>query len=181
MRARQITLAALAAGALLAGCGGDDGGGSPASVGAPTTEPPTATSTAPVASIPDASPPAPPTVTDVPTSTVPPPPTTTPTPAEQQGGGGEEAIRVPAIFTVRDGRLTPPSIMVPARLAVELTVAADGAARTVVLETPEPRTLELAAGATEVVRMPGLRAGSYTLTVDGSAAGELVVGGEAGP
>jgi hypothetical protein len=181
MRARQLPLAALAAAALLAGCGDDDGSGeTPTTAAAPATQQAPATTTGPVASIPDATPPPPPTVTDIPTSTVPPPPTTTPTPQEEQGGGGEQAIRVPAVFELRGGRLTPPQITVPARLAVELRVSSD-AAHTVALATPEPHTLEVAAGATEVVRIPGLRAGSYAITVDGEDAGELVVGGEAGP
>ncbi|HST42893.1 MAG TPA: hypothetical protein VLK58_25440 [Conexibacter sp.] len=179
MRARQIPLAALAAAALLAGCGDDDGG-TPTTAAVQATQQPPATTTGPVASIPDATPPPPPTVTDVPTSTVPPPPTTTPTPQEQQGGGGEEAIRVPAVFAIAAGRLTPPQITVPARLAIELSVSSD-AAHTVELMAPGARPLEVAAGATASQRMPGLRAGSYTITVDGQEAGELVVGGEAGP
>ncbi|MDW5598904.1 hypothetical protein VSS74_31385 [Conexibacter stalactiti] len=179
MRARQISLATLAAAALIAGCGDDDGGSS-TTAAVQTTQPPPATTTGPVASTPDATPPPPPTVTDIPTSTVPSPPTTTPTPQEEQGGGGEQAIRVPAVFALRGGRLTPPRITVPARLAIELSVSSD-AAHAVELMTPEPQTLEVAAGATESLRMPGLRAGSYTITVDGQEAGELIVGGEAGP
>ncbi|MDO8209766.1 hypothetical protein [Conexibacter sp. CPCC 206217] len=138
--------------------------------------------TGPVASTPDATPPPPPTVTDIPTSTTPPPPSnTTPTPQEEQGGGGEESIRVPAAFAIRGGALTPPQVTVPPRLAVELSVQSDGQAHTIVLRTPESQTLRLEAGTTGSVRMPGLRAGTYEITLDGRAAGQLIAGGEVGP
>jgi len=185
MRARQIPLAALAAAALAAGAAGcgDDDGGTVTTAAAQQTQPPPA-ATEPTASAPDATPPAPPTATseqEIPTSTVPPPPATTPTPAEEQGGGGEEAVRVPATYVIRDGRLTPPTISVPPRLAIELTVVSDGAPHVLVLRTPQARTLRVEAGARASLRMPGLRAGSYALTLDGKPAGELIAGGEVGP
>jgi hypothetical protein len=188
MRARltRTLLVAVVAtvGALATGCGGDGGASTTTTQAAqPTTQQPPSTMTGPVASTPDATPPPPPTATDaIPTSTVPSPPTnTTPTPQEQQGGGGEQAIRVPAAFVIRGGALTPPQITVPPRLAIELSVRSDGQPHTVVLRTPRPKTLRVQANAKDSVRMPGLRAGSYAITLDGSSAGELVVGGEAGP
>lgn len=183
MRARQIPLAALAAAAFAAGAAGcgDDDGGSTTTAAVQETQPPPA-STEPTASAPDATPPAPPTATDAnPTSTVPPPPQTTPTPAEEQGGGGEEAVRVPATFVIVDGRLTPPTISVPPRLAIELSLRSDGAAHVLVLRSPQPQTLRVEAGGQASVRMPGLRAGSYDITLDGKPAGELIAGGEVGP
>ncbi len=180
MRARQLPLAALAAAALVAGCGDDDGDAGSTAAVQQTQAPPAATE--PTASAPDATPPAPPTATDaIPTTTVPAPPRTTPTPAEEQGGGGEEAVRVPATFVVQGGRLTPPTISVPPRLAIELSLRADDAAHVLVLRTPQPQTLRVEAGGTASLRMPGLRAGSYEITLDGRAAGELIAGGEVGP
>jgi hypothetical protein len=190
MRARLtqtfLVVAVLAVGVVVSACGSDDGapdtGAATSQAVPPTTQPPApATMTGPVASTPDGSPPPPPTVTDIPTSTVPPPAATTPTPEEEQGGGGEESIRVPAAFAIRGGALTPPQVTVPPRLAVELSVSSDEQPHTVVLRTPDPRTLEVEAGGRASVRMPGLRAGSYTIAIDGRAAGELVVGGEVGP
>ncbi|MDO8185952.1 hypothetical protein Q5424_05680 [Conexibacter sp. JD483] len=182
MRARQLPLAAIAAAALAAGaagCGDDDGAATTAAA-EQTQAPPSATE--PTASAPDATPPAPPTATDaVPTTTVPNPPSTTPTRAEEQGGGGEEAVRVPATFVIRSGRLTPPTISVPPRLAIELTLRGDDAAHVLVLRAPQPRTLRVAAGGQASLRMPGLRAGSYDITLDGRPAGELIAGGEVGP
>lgn len=191
MRARQtrtsLVAVVLTIGALAAqGCGSDDGATATTTSAVSDTQatqpaPPT-TTTGPVASTPDATPPAPPTVTDIPTSTTPAPPSnTTPTPEEEQGGGGEESIRVPAAFAIRGGALTPPQVTVPPRLAVELSVRSDGQPHTIVLRTPEPQTLRLEAGTTGSVRMPGLRAGTYEITLDGRPAGQLIAGGEVGP
>ena len=97
--------------------------------------------------------------------------------------GGEEAVRVPATFTVvAGGRLTPPTITVPPFLAVELSlVAQDGGPHTLVLQTTPPHRLRVAAGSSAAVRIAGLRAGRYAVTLDGRRAGALVAGGEVGP
>ena len=160
-------LTALAA----AGCGGGNTG-------------PGATS--PTASAPDAT--APPTDATQP-GTAPattPPATTTPTetqPSGDTGGGGEQSVRVPASFVVtQSGRLTPPTITVPPFLAVEISIRADdGRSHTLVLRTPAPHTLQVAAGKRAAVRIAGLRAGRYAVALDGRRAGALVAGGEVGP
>jgi hypothetical protein len=155
-----------------AGCGGSSGG-------TPSSSP---ADTNPVASAPDAKPP-PPDATQPGTGPVTTPaqsaPQTTPRPSN---GGGEQQVRVPATFTVVAGRLEPPTITVPPFLAVEVTVlAADGRAHRLTVRTPAPHTLTVAAGGRAAVRIPGLRAGSYAVELDGHRAGAIVAGGDAGP
>ncbi len=146
-------------------CGGDSGGsryGSPAD-------------TNPTASAPDAKAP-PPDATQPGTDQVAPPAGTEP------GAGDEVPVRVPAAFVARDGVLAPRTITVPPFLAVELSiVAADGSAHRLVLRTPTPRTLTVAAGERAALQVPGLRAGRYVVELDGRPAGALVAGGEVGP
>jgi hypothetical protein len=188
---RLVPLAAVAASTALiaAGCGGS----SPGSASTATTAPPatTGTGTAPLAHAPEPTTPTP-TPTNPNTDAAPAPTTpttpggTTPgatTPEKQPGGAGDEQpVRVPATFTVRGGKLTPATITVPPFLAVQVTVlAADGKAHTVLLRTPKPETLRIAAGQRAGVRLAGLRAGRYAVELDGRAAGTLVAGGEGGP
>lgn len=145
--------------------------------------------TNPTASAPDAT--APPTDATQPgtaPTTTPPATTTTQTPTETQPsgdatGGGEQSVRVPASFVVtRSGRLTPPTITVPPFLAVEISIRSDdGRPHTLVLRTLAPHTLQVAAGKRAAVRIAGLRAGRYAVTLDGRRAGTLVAGGEVGP
>jgi hypothetical protein len=170
---RCLALAALTAMAL-AGCGGG-------STGPGTTNP---TASAPDATAPPADATQPGTA---PTTT--PPATTRPTQTQTtpSGGssddGGEQAIRVPASFVVASsGRLTPPTITVPPFLAVEISIRSDdGKPHRFVLRTPTPHALRVATGERAALRIPGLRAGRYPVTLDGRRAGELVAGGEVGP
>lgn len=103
--------------------------------------------------------------------------------ADDPGGGGEQAVRVPASFVVvAGGRLQPPVITVPPFLAVELSIRSDdGRPHRLVLETPEPHALAVAAGKRAAVRISGLPAGRYAVALDGRRAGALVAGGEVGP
>jgi ABC-type uncharacterized transport system auxiliary subunit len=143
--------------------------------------------TNPTASAPDAT--APPTDATQPgtaPTTTPPATTTPPTetqPSGDTGGGGEQQVRVPASFVVtQSGRLTPPTITVPPFLAVEISVRSDdGRPHRLVLQTPQPHALQVAASKRAAVRIAGLRAGRYTVTLDGRRAGALVAGGEVGP
>lgn len=169
------------------GCGGDDG---PASRTA--TEPatrPAVTTPRPVASTPAAT--APP-----PAATVPLPGDRGPaddrrTPPRRRGGGGgagapvdggAEPVRVPATFVARGTTLTPPRVMVPPFLAIELSVASgDGRAHEVVLDAPGAPRLVVPAGRRARTRVRGLRAGEYAVVLDGAPAAVLVVGGDAGP
>jgi hypothetical protein len=98
-------------------------------------------------------------------------------------GGGEQQVRVPASFVVtQSGRLTPPTITVPPFLAVEISIRSDdGKPHRLVLQTPVPHALQVAAGKRAAVRIAGLRAGRYAVTLDGRRAGALVAGGEVGP
>jgi len=160
---------------MAAGCGGGSTGTGPA--GEPTASAPEAT--------------APPTDATQPgTTAVTPPPTTTAQPRTRaqteppgDGGGGEQAVRVPASFVVAPGgRLTPPTITVPPFLAVELSLrAGDGRPHRLVVQTTPPHTLRVAAGQRAAIRIHGLRAGRYPVTLDGRRAGALVAGGEVGP
>jgi hypothetical protein len=145
-------------------------------------------STNPTASAPDAT--APPADATQPGTapTTAPPAKTTMTPTETQppgdtGGGGEQEVRVPASFVVaQGGRLTPPTITVPPFLAVEISIRSDdGKPHELVLQTPVPRALQVTAGERAAVRIAGLRAGRYPVTLDGRPAGALVAGGEVGP
>lgn len=161
----------------LSACGGG-------SVGPATTNP---TASAPDATAPptDATQPGTGPVT-TPTTTAPAQTQTQPqtqTPSDTSAAGGSQAVRVPASFVVtQSGRLTPPTITVPPFLAVEISLrSADGKAHTLVVKTPTPQTLQVAAGARAQVRIGGLRAGSYAVLLDGRRAGALAVGGDAGP
>jgi hypothetical protein len=148
----------------------------------------------PTASTPLAKPP-PPDATQPGTGPVTTPTTTTP-PAETQtepsggagdggggsAGGGEQAVRVPASFTVVGGGLTPPTITVPPFLAVEISLlSSDGKPHRLTVRTPMPQTLSVGAGERTAVRIAGLRAGRYPVVLDGRHAGALVAGGEVGP
>lgn len=164
-----VVMTALAMGA----CGGGNTG--PGTSGGPTASAPEAT--APPA---DATQPG----TTAVTPTTPAQTQTEPAGAGNGGAGAEEQpIRVPAYFVVAPGgRLTPPTITVPPFLAVEVSVlASDGRAHRLVVQTTPPHALQVAAGAREAVRIPGLRAGRYPVTLDGRRAGALVAGGEVGP
>jgi len=137
--------------------------------------------TNPVASTPAATSP-PRDATQPGTGPVTPPPATAPAPATEPGDGGEQAIRVPATFVVRDGRLDPRRITVPPFLAVELSVRSDdGRAHRLVVRAPGTPTLSVPAGGRAALRIAGLRPGGYPLELDGGGAGTLLVGGEAGP
>lgn len=67
-------------------------------------------------------------------------------------------------------------------MAVGLTIASgDGQSHHVVIRTPTAHSVTVPAGGRSTVRLPGTPAGTYAVTIDGKAAGSLVVGGEVGP
>jgi hypothetical protein len=100
-------------------------------------------------------------------------------------GGGEEPVRTPAVFVFGSGgRVSPPTITVPAFIAVDVTlVSRDGRAHELALEAAGRRyRFRVAAGRSSTVRIPGLKAGTYPLSPVGGGPGvTLVAGGEAGP
>jgi Cupredoxin-like domain len=105
-------------------------------------------------------------------------------PKSSASGGDEEPIRVPATFTLRDGRLSPATISVPAFLTVRLAVVGhDERSHEVVAQTDHgPRTLRVPPGASGAITIPGMRRGTYRVSVDGGReVGKLVVGANAGP
>jgi len=177
---RCLALAVLATLALSA-CGGGNVG---AGTAAPTASGPTASAPDATAPPADAAQPGTGPVT-TPTTTAPArTQTRSPTPSDTTApAGGSQSVRVPAAFVVAPGgRLTPPTITVPPFLAVEISLrSADGRAHTLVVATPTPHTLQVAAGQSANVRIAGLRAGAYAVLLDGRRAGALAVGGDAGP
>jgi hypothetical protein len=130
----------------LAGCGGDD------------EEPARTTSTAPPETVP---------VETVPTETTPPEATETQAPVapeEEEGGqGDEEPARTLALFTARDGRITPRAVRVPAFISIQVELrSADG------------ETYGLRFGDTTITA--GGELNSVSTTIDGLRPGESVVG-----
>jgi hypothetical protein len=184
---RRVLLAALPVLAL-GGCG--DAARSGAADDAPATTT-TAATTAPPA--PETTPTLTPKTTAPAATTSAPAPTTPSTPAAADPGGAsadgaeagdagdEEPIRQPARFTLAGGDVTPASVSVAPFLAVALTVVGDGSAHTVKLVGTDVAFAVPASGRVER-RLPGLKAGVYTLSVDGRrTAASLVVGDNAGP
>jgi hypothetical protein len=162
-------LATLALG--LAACGDDSGGGN---TGAAST---TSTSR-PVATAPGAT---------EPPSDATGPSTAPPGGAEHTGrdrdqAGGEEPVRVDAQFTLRGGRLRPPTVTTPAFLAVQVSVLnLDRAARVVVVHADRDYRLIVGPGRRATRLIPGQPAGAYAVLVQGRRRGALVFGGEPGP
>lgn len=99
------------------------------------------------------------------------------------GMSGSSSARVPATFTLApSGRLDPPTISIPAFLAVAFSVrSASSQPHRVRLLTPMPHALIVPAHGVASVLVPGLRAGSYRVEIDGAGAGTLAIGGEPGP
>ncbi|HEY4280574.1 MAG TPA: hypothetical protein VGM91_20310 [Conexibacter sp.] len=178
------------------GCGNDDASpSSQATIPAtPPTTSPAETGTGPVASVPDAPPPPPDATAPLPpstteqqgpntsTATTPPPPRARDNAARGGPNTPNESVRVPAVFTIRGTTLSPHQITVPPFLAVELAArSSDGQRHVVVLRTPQPHRLVVKPGGSAAVTIPGLRGGTYPVSLDGTDTGALFVGGEVGP
>jgi hypothetical protein len=173
---RTLPLVLLAALALIAG-----GCGSSSSTTATT-------GTAPVASAPDATAPPPdatqPGTGPASTPTAPTTPSQTTAPSGSSGTSkGSQPTIVPANFAVKGGKLIPPGVSAPAKVPIDITmVSKDGKAHQVLLEIPpKPRTLGVPASGRLIVRVPGLRAGTYGIELDNHVAGGLVIGRSPGP
>jgi hypothetical protein len=93
-----------------------------------------------------------------------------------------QPVRVPVRFELAAGRLRPPTISVPAFIAIELTIVSRGGrTSTAVLATKPARRIAIPAGGHARVTLKGIPRGSYRLTVPGSGSATLVVGSEPGP
>jgi hypothetical protein len=96
---------------------------------------------------------------------------------------GSANVRIPATLVVRPGgKLSPPQISIPARIAVQVTVISkDGRAHRVLVMTPTREPLSVPANGRASVLIPGLRTGRYPIELDGTTAGLLVTGVQPGP
>jgi hypothetical protein len=94
-------------------------------------------------------------------------------------------VLTPAVFVFAPGgHVAPPTITVPAFIAVEVTlISRDGRAHELALNAAGRRySFRVAGGRRSTVRIPGLKAGTYRLSpVRGGPGATLVAGGEAGP
>jgi hypothetical protein len=110
-------------------------------------------------------------------------PATTPATTPAAGAGDEEAARVPAVFEIGPSGVTPAVVKVPAFLAIELTgVSKDGAAHILGLSAGSDYALAIPAGGRAKRVVPGLRAGTFRVLVDGGeTSARLEVGGRPGP
>ncbi len=156
-----------------AGCGDDDGASTTAT-GAATTEPAPAATSGPATTAPPA-----PTTAPAPAVTTPGPTTTSP--EDQPGGAGDEQPAVvPAVFTIAAGGVTPPRVEVPAFFTIRVTgVSQDGQAHTIAFRG---KSADVPAGGRASLRVTGLKAGEYPVTIDGDAgAATIAVGAEPGP
>jgi hypothetical protein len=90
---------------------------------------------------------------------------------------------VPATFVVHSGgKLTPPQISVPGSLPIQLTVISrDGHSHHVALGSPAVKLLRVPSAGQARILIPHLRNGHYSVKLDGSNAGTLVVGVAVGP
>ncbi|MGO9889314.1 MAG: hypothetical protein ACLP0L_15560 [Solirubrobacteraceae bacterium] len=80
------------------------------------------------------------------------------------------------------GSLSPPTITAPAHIPVQVTVVSgDGRSHRVLLQTPRPHALAVAAHGHATVLIADLPLGRYALDVDGTPRGALVIGGAPGP
>ena len=97
--------------------------------------------------------------------------------------GGSANARVPATFTIsRSGSVNPATVSAPAFLAISLAVVSgDGEKHLVRVLTLAPHVLHVPAGGKASTLIGGLKAGTYTIQVDGKAKAKLVIGGEPGP
>ena len=150
----------------LAGCGGDDEQGFVTS--GPQDTPPPAPTGAPTAT-------ATATAAATPTATA----TATATAVLDEGGDEAEA-RVPIRLRVAQGGIFPPTVSVPAFLALELVVRNDNDVPvTVRLQGEAP--LEVAPFTTSRRRLEGRRPGSYVIDAGPAGRVRLVTGVEPGP
>jgi hypothetical protein len=94
--------------------------------------------------------------------------------------GGATAV-LPAAFTANpDGSLTPSTVAAPVSTTVLLTITSK-ASHPLRIFFSTGRFLSLPAGGHGSLRLPGLKAGRYSIYVEGRIRGALVVGAAPGP
>jgi hypothetical protein len=135
----------------ISGCGGDDEQGS----STPATTAPAQTVTAETESAPTEMEHEPPSTEGMTTET---------TPEDQPGGAGdEEPARTLALFTARDGRITPRVVRVPAFISIQVE-----------LRSPDGQKYGLRFG--DVTITAGGELNSVSTTIDGLRPGKAIVG-----
>jgi hypothetical protein len=178
MRARNLVLGAVAAAvgagaALGAGaCGGGDE--IPSTI---TTNLPGGPRTAPATSTPAAT-------TQASTAQPPASGSTTATGATTNTNttATTQSTRVPAVFTLKTGALTPKTVSVPAFLAAEVTVtSADARAHVITVKVGKGYTLQVPPKGSATVKVPGQKTGRFQVLVDNRPAAAIAWGGEPGP
>jgi hypothetical protein len=98
------------------------------------------------------------------------------------GAGDEQGTRVPAIFSLKAGRLTPPNVGIPSFITAQVTVAStDARAHTVVVKVGKGYTFTVTPRGSGTTRVPGQKAGKFQVLVDGKPAGSLTWGTQPGP
>jgi hypothetical protein len=91
-------------------------------------------------------------------------------------------VSIPAAFLLRNGKLEPSSVAVPAGVTISLGVNnRDHARYSVVLVARGRHTLHLAPASGAVVLVPALPKGSYPVLVNGTKQATLTVGATGGP
>lgn len=84
-------------------------------------------------------------------------------------------MRLPARFTIlASGRLSRPTVTVPAHIPLELIVLSrDGRIHRVLLHSPGARPLTVRPNGRDEQLIPALPAGTYPLSIDGRSEGAL--------
>jgi hypothetical protein len=167
----RAVLLTLVVAAVLAGCGGDDSQTTSATPAPPPASPTETTAT----------PSATPSPTPTPTATTQPSPT--PTSAENQpgGAGDEEAIRVPAEFTISPGlKLSPQQISVPAFLQIEFIVH-NKSEQPVDVFWVSGKLMTVQPHDNASMTVPGRKKGSYVVSAKPGGDAVVVTGVEPGP
>jgi hypothetical protein len=93
-----------------------------------------------------------------------------------------QSTRVPAVFTLKGGALSPKTVSVPAFLAAEVTVtSADARAHVINVKVGKGYTLQVPPKGSATVKVPGQKSGRFSVLVDNRPAAAIVWGGEPGP
>jgi len=93
---------------------------------------------------------------------------------------GSATAVLPASFVVNaDDSRSPPLVAAPVQTTIQLTITSH--ASDPVRVSVAAKSVSVQPGAHATARLPGLKAGRYTVSVDGMKRGALVVGAQPGP